>query len=86
MTGRYRQKGETLESSRFERRESTMKKIPDAEKTRRLYLSVKSWYGSAFPDTGLILSFLEYLASNWGRISSCNQQTNSKCDATSQIT
>ena len=47
-----------------------MKKIPEAETTRRLYLSVKAWYGSGFPEMGFIRSFLEYLASNWGRISS----------------
>lgn len=48
----------------------TIKNIPDADTISRLHLSVNAWYGSGFPEMGFIRSFLEYLASNWGRISS----------------
>lgn len=48
----------------------TIKNIPEAETMSRLHLSANAWYGSGFPEMGFIRSFLEYLASNWGRISS----------------
>ena len=52
------------------KRVHTIKNIPDAETISRLHLSANAWYGSGLPEMGFILSFLEYLASNWGRISS----------------
>ncbi len=48
----------------------TMKKIPETDTMSRLNLSVKGWKGSGLPEMGFVLSFREYLASNWGRSSS----------------